>query len=52
MHNLTKEPDDWYDFSTSGGYQSVDQGTLYLLPLLHIFLYNQYLKYVVVNYLL
>jgi hypothetical protein len=38
------EPIDQRDFSILGGYQFVDQGTLYLLPPPHICLCNQYLK--------
>jgi hypothetical protein len=49
-HNLGTN---WsYGFPNLGGYQSVDKGTLYLLSLLYIFLHNQFLRCVEVNFLL
>jgi hypothetical protein len=46
MPHITSESSDQYDSSNSGGYQFVDQGILYLLTLLYIFHYIQYLMHI------
>jgi hypothetical protein len=50
MHHLTWEPVGQYDYTSLDRCKSVDQGTLYLLSLLYIFLYNHYLMYFEVNF--